>query len=62
MNLRDAQKPETSSSEPLVTCATRHTAWRDAQLAETIPVLFPFFAQQAASLGATRKDQKVVQN
>ncbi|MCI61610.1 hypothetical protein A2U01_0082867, partial [Trifolium medium] len=38
MNLRDAQQSETSCAETLVTGATRHTARRYAQLAETLPV------------------------
>ncbi|MCI86557.1 hypothetical protein A2U01_0107838, partial [Trifolium medium] len=62
MNLRDAQKSEPSSAEPLVTGATRHTARRDAQQVETIPVLSPFFTQRAASSGATRRNQKMVLN
>ncbi|MCI90994.1 hypothetical protein A2U01_0112288, partial [Trifolium medium] len=37
MNLRDAQKSETSCVEPLMIGATRHTSRRDAQLTEPPP-------------------------
>ncbi|MCI92192.1 hypothetical protein A2U01_0113488, partial [Trifolium medium] len=35
MNMPDTQKSEPSCAETLMTGATRHTARRDAQLAET---------------------------
>ncbi|MCI62152.1 hypothetical protein A2U01_0083409, partial [Trifolium medium] len=34
--------------------ATRHNTWRNAPSTKTLPVFFPFYAQRAASHGATR--------